>query len=343
MKSKRNTLTAITASIGMLMLILDSKTALAGAAEGIDLCIRTVIPTLFPFFVLSSTLTSSIGGNTVAILRPIGTACGIPQGTESLLLIGLLGGYPVGAQNIYHAYNDGILNKHQARRMLGFCNNAGPAFIFGIAGGLFYAQHCAWALWGIHILSAILVGMILPEKSNVSTSPMAIKPITLSQSVTRSVKVMGEVCGWILLFRVVIAVIQRWLLWLIPDIYTSLIYGGLELVNGCHFLHYFPAEGMRFVLCAVFLAFGGTCVGMQTLTVTRELAGGWYFPGKVLQALISMILALPVQYILFDGSQRISDLTPMAIITAALVIMAVPLGAKLKKTVAFPRELVYNG
>lgn len=342
MKLKRTTLTATAASIGMLLLILDSKTALKGAAEGIDLCIRTVIPSLFPLFMLSSMLTVSLSGGTIAILRPIGIACGIPKGAESLLLIGLLGGYPVGAQNIYHAYRDGFLDDQQARRMLGFCNNAGPAFIFGIAGGLFHSQLCTWVLWGIHIFSAILVGMILPRRTGSTVSPRVTAPIALTQSVTRSVRVMGEVCGWIILFRVVLTILQRWLLWLIPDIYTSLLYGSLELVNGCHFLHSIPTEGTRFILCAVFLAFGGACVGMQTMTVTRELGGGWYFPGKILQSLISILLAFPLQYVLFDAGQRARDFSPLAIAAASLIIMAVPFGAKLKKTVAFQRELVYN-
>ena len=47
---KTNKLACTAAALGMLVLILDSKTALAGAREGIDLCIRTVIPSLFPFF-----------------------------------------------------------------------------------------------------------------------------------------------------------------------------------------------------------------------------------------------------------------------------------------------------
>ena len=40
-------------SLGMLALILDGRTAIEGARQGIGLCLRTVIPSLFPFFVLS--------------------------------------------------------------------------------------------------------------------------------------------------------------------------------------------------------------------------------------------------------------------------------------------------
>ena len=57
---------------GISILILDSRTALIGAQEGIVLCLQTVIPSLFPFFMLSNLLTGSLMGADFRILRPIG-------------------------------------------------------------------------------------------------------------------------------------------------------------------------------------------------------------------------------------------------------------------------------
>lgn len=36
-------------ALGMLLLVLDSKTALLGAKEGVMLCLSSVIPALLPF------------------------------------------------------------------------------------------------------------------------------------------------------------------------------------------------------------------------------------------------------------------------------------------------------
>ena len=41
----------ISAAVGLLVLIFDSSLAIQGAREGVELCLRTVIPSLFPFFV----------------------------------------------------------------------------------------------------------------------------------------------------------------------------------------------------------------------------------------------------------------------------------------------------
>lgn len=342
MKSRRNVRIAVSASLGMLMLILDSKTAITGAAEGVQLCIRTVIPSLLPFFVLSILLTSALAGSTISLLRPLGRLCGIPLGAESLLAIGLLGGYPVGAQSVFHAYKEGFLCKQEARRLLGFCNNAGPAFLFGIAGKLFHSQRCVWALWGIHIVSALIVGATLPGKSKRNITVATANPLTLPAALSRSVKIMADVCGWIVLFRVILAIFNRWFLWLLPDMLCAAVHGALELVNGFHFLYTVPFEGARFVLGSAFLAFGGLCVAMQTVSVTKELGTGWYFPGKILQNIISIILALLMQTFLFPRGEQMTDATTVGIIIAVLIIMAVPFGTKLKKTVAFQRKVVYN-
>ena len=52
---KRKWIVSLAAAAGILVLILDSRTALAGAAQGLSLCLKTVIPSLFPFIFLSGT------------------------------------------------------------------------------------------------------------------------------------------------------------------------------------------------------------------------------------------------------------------------------------------------
>ena len=58
----RKHITGIFSCMGILVLILDGKTALAGAMAGMELCMKTVIPSLFPFLFLCSLLTNSLWG-----------------------------------------------------------------------------------------------------------------------------------------------------------------------------------------------------------------------------------------------------------------------------------------
>lgn len=279
------------ASIGMLILILDGRTALEGARQGIELCLKTVIPSLFPFFLLSIVLTSSFMGSSVPLLRPLGWLCRIPRGAESILVAGFLGGYPVGAQNISAAYAAGHLEKAEAERLLAFCSNAGPAFLFGIVAAMFPRQWMAWALWGIHIASAVLVSLVIPGTEAQAVRLSSGKPLSPSSALNAAIRVMAAVCGWVVLFRIVIAFLSRWVLWLLPAAAQVAVIGLLELSNGCCELLSVPELSVRFLICAGILAFGGLCVTMQTISVTGGLSLRYYVWGKLLQAVFSLILA----------------------------------------------------
>ena len=305
--------TGIFATIGMLILILDSKTALSGGLAGVEICTMQVIPALLPFFVLSILISSAFTGADIPILRPLGRLCRMPRGSESLLILGFLGGYPAGAQGICQAYQQAQLSKEDAHRLLGFCSNAGPAFLFGIASAVFPYSWLPWALWAIHILSAIATGAILPGGSKNAVRLPAGKPITLTQALERAIAIMAKVCGWIILFRMIQAFLDRWLLWLYPAPTRVAVVGLLELANGCLTLPVIADVGLRAVMCSAFLSLGGLCVTMQTLSVTAPLGLGMYIPGKIMQCSLSVLLTLLLQWIFLPDSQ-ISPIFPFLIL-----------------------------
>lgn len=299
--------TAIFASVGMFVLILDAKTTIFAAREAIGICTQTVIPSLLPFFFLSILLTDSLKVTRFGILRPLGKLCRMSPGCESYLLLGLLGGYPSGAQCVTQAYQSGAISRKEAHRLLGFCSNAGPSFLFGICAAAFSSGTTAWWLWLIHILSAVITGALLPGGYNDHlTNSKPQDPITAPDSLKRSILILTGICGWIILFRVILTFCQRWFLWLLPVSAQAAAAGLLELSNGCLELSTIPSEGLRFTVCSVILAFGGLCVWMQTRSVTGELGMGLYFPGKILQTTVSLVLALICQSFLYSGSDKIS-------------------------------------
>lgn len=315
-------MSTIVLCFGVVMLILDAPSALLGAREGLELCVKTVIPSLMPFFFLSVLLTNRLMGKRVSVFRPIGTVLRLPEGAESIFLMGVLGGYPVGAQAVAQAKQSGHLDGGNAARMLGFCSNAGPSFIFGILGGMFTSPAAPWLLWIIHILSAMIVGFLLPGDMPKTANIPRQKQITPAGALERTVKIMAAVCGWVILFRVLIAFMKRWFLWLLPNIVRNIVIGILELTNGCCMLGEIENEGLRFILASCFLACGGCCVTMQTMGVTEEIGSGMYFPGKLMQTGISFLLAFVCQSVLLSGNASI-HLRPiiMGPVTICLIVM----------------------
>ena len=313
MKRIKKILISIWPVIALLVLILDSKTSLKGAIDGVDICTKTIIPSLLPFFFLSGYIINHLGTVNNPILSRISHICKIPAGTEAILLLGLIGGYPIGAEAISTAYHTGIISKKTAERMLGFCNNAGPAFIFGIAGSLFQSPYYPWLIWLIIIISAVLTGIILPEHPYPAAT--SFKITQKRNPFDSAVKATAKVCGWVILFRVLIAVLNRWFYWILPHQISVLITGFLELTNGCIDLSQSNDPALKLICVTAMLSFGGVCVGLQTISVAKDLSCKTYMIGKIIQTLIATSMSCIA--ILIIG--RAFVLAPILIISFCII------------------------
>lgn len=303
----------------MLVFITDAKTVLAGASSGIDICIKTVIPSLFPFFILSTLLSNSMQGQSISCLRPLGKLCGIPEGAESLLLLGVCGGYPVGAKCLYDAYSCRTIHRKDAQRMLGFCSNAGPSFIFGMTAALFNSVIIPWILWGIQIISMIMTGMILPNKSNDTCGNT--RSVKMNNPMIPALKAMATVCGWIVMMRVMIFLLNRWILWCLPEYFSIAITGVIELSNGCLEMHGLENSVLRYILLSVFLSFGGVCVLFQTYSLIGDLGIRYYVIGKLMQTTIAVVLAFLTVPIVFPGNKCFAGCAVSAAICTGFVVL----------------------
>ncbi len=305
MRKKYEGIYAAVSAVLMLIIILDGKTALHSAISGIDLCLRTVIPSLFPFFVLTGILNSTILGKNIPLLRPISRLCKIQAGTESILMLGLLAGYPVGAQLAGQAHREGNLSRMSAMRMAAFCNNAGPAFIFGILSAMFHRGSIVWLIWCIQIISALFVGWLLPQHGTDICRSNSQYSISVTKTMESATRTMATVCGWVIVFRILLGFLQIWFLGKLPTVAQVLISGLLELSNGCVRLSEVQPEGLRFILACILLPAGGLCITMQTMSISGSIISGTYFLGKAMQVLTSSLLGIVLHAFVFKGTDRV--------------------------------------
>ena len=120
-----------------LALVLWPEQAMAAMRDGVDLCGNVILPSLFPFFVLSS-LVVELGMSRYLgkLLEPVMAPLFRVNGNcAAALALGAVGGYPVGARTAIQIYENGQCSRTEAERMLAFCNNSGPAFILGVVPG----------------------------------------------------------------------------------------------------------------------------------------------------------------------------------------------------------------
>lgn len=310
MKSKTSLFRLISAALFMLLLIMKSDIAVIGAQEGLKLCMQVIIPSLFPFFFLSAYIIPMLTEISFPGSQWLCKNLGIPRGCEGLLILGLVGGYPVGAQAIGSAYQAGTLQKEQAHRLLGFCNNAGPAFIFGVAGTLFPSKSIPWLLWLIHIFSALLTGIILPKVRTTHSKQISFTKVTIMQAFRQGLNVTTSVCGWIILFKVLLSILFSFI-HLQHDILSVILTGIFELSGGCIALNGITNLSLRFILFSALLSCGGVCVYMQTASVAAGLGTGIYLPGKLMQTFLSILLSLTI--VLISNENTVSPITTINI------------------------------
>lgn len=312
----------------MILLILKPSTAILGASEGIDVCIKAVIPALFPFFIVTTYLNTSLLGHSVPLLLPLSKMLKIPKGGDSLLLLGLIGGYPVGAQLIAQAYHSQQISKRTSKILLGYCNNAGPAFIFGITGSMFSSIYIPIILWGIHILSALITGYLLPRPEFEHLHWDNKEKASITSALKKSLSICATVCGWIILFKVVLSYLDILLRNFHVNTAKILLAGFIELSNGCLQLANIPSASLRFVLCSAFLAFGGLCVIFQTASAAESIGLGLYIHGKIIQTAISIIGAIFLSYVLFPNDKIVESYAICTIISCVSILLITKGSAK---------------
>lgn len=342
MRINRMSLYFIIASIALFILILDARTAFAAASEGISLCISTVIPSLFPFCVISIYLTEILSSSPTRYLRPLEKVLRLPPNTGSIILLGFLGGYPVGAKCIQQKYASRALSHADAHRMLSFCCNAGPAYIFGIGALLFPDARLCWLVWLIQIVSAFAVACLPPTANGLSNETDGQHSFSDGSILRQAIAVMATVCGWILLFKIILSFVQKWFLWLLPQGIAILFSGMLELANGCSLLLQTESTLMRFILFSVMLSYGGMCVHLQTATVLSGsgLSMRPYLLGKLLQGAFAAFLCV---LIMPFWQEAASPRLYLCLSAPLLIILPVYLfSMSSKKGIAFSKFTIYN-
>ena len=316
------------AIISMILLIAKPATAIKGATEGIDICIKAVIPALFPFFIVTTYLNTSLLGHSIPLLLPVRKMLKTPNGGDSLLLLGLIGGYPVGAQLIAQAYQHKQISKRTGKILLGYCNNAGPAFIFGMAASMFHSAYVSIILWVSHIISALITGYLLPRPEFENMYWKYIEEINITSALKKSLSICSIVCGWIVLFKVALSYLNVLLISFDGNTAEIIISGFMELSNGCLQLVKIPSMSLRFILCSAFLAFGGLCVIFQTASAAESIGLGLYIHGKILQTSISTIASILLTYILFPNDSILASQAGCVIILCAVIIIITKGAAK---------------
>ena len=329
-RSIRELLYALGVALCAAALLLFPVQSVAAAKSGLQLCGNVIIPSLFPFFVLSSFcmeigLVQYLGRVLEPLMRPLFRVSGA---CASAFVLGIIGGYPVGAKTAIALYEKRMISRDEAERLLAFCNNCGPAFIFGVVGaGVFSSSAVGLLLYLIHILSSVLVGLLFRFRGSRTVSAGCAAPTeeapAFSAAFTASVRSAMQstlsICAFVLFFTVIIRLlvlsgVLRGAAALLGTLLApfggtdaaaeKLLIGAIEMSSGVASLSGSAgAMSTQLSLAALILGWAGLCVHCQVLSFlgSSDLSVRTYLAGKLAHGVISALLAnvlirvLPIQ------------------------------------------------
>lgn len=334
-----------------VLLLLTPGILRSAAQDALQLCGRVMIPSLFPFLVISDLFTRrNYQQYFNRLLRPcMQPLFGVPADGASALVLGAIGGYPIGAATVFNLYDKKKLSAEDSSRLLMFCNNAGPAYILGVVGaGMFQNMKTGVLIYAVHLISACMIGIFSraqrrnPPRHDIEASSEKVQEITepfaisFVEAVRKSTLSILNICAFIIFFSVILALFSEFIFALslvclsytnIPEqlnILTTLTSGIVELSTGINYLSATGSDPAVLAAISVFLlGWGGICVHCQVLSLrgSRRISMRPYFLGKLFQGLLSSILCLLILH----------DSIHILLIAAVAVLVMVRIRLKSKK------------
>ena len=318
------------------MLLRFPETASQGISDGVDLSLGTLIPSLFPFMVLSTFIIETgffrrIGKIADIIMLRLFSLSG---SCLRVIILSMIGGLPLGCKMISELYSKGEISLVHGRRMMLFCFCTGPAFTISSVGMYMLGSKQAGAVIYISlILSSLTVGILSrffgeDSNKNLSVQQDLCSPqisVNLVKAVSTGSTAMLGVCAWVIVFSCLMCLIE------ILPLSQSLkfaIFTLLEVTNGVRF-----ASGtLSLPLIAGIISFGGFCGHCQVMPyiINLRLKYKYFLTSRIVGASLSVIFCellmkiIPVSYEVFSMGTlpSESDLTVSAVYSISMLATA---------------------
>ncbi len=271
--------------------IIFSKEVSSGIYKGIYFCVEILIPSLFPFMVISTlSAKSNLRFKGKIFNKTANILFGLSGETLFSVILGIFGGYPVGARSIGALYKQGKISLNEAEKASYIALGAGPGFLITFVGIkllnnieigiiLLISQICSVFLLGI------LNKFIFRKKDNNSFKEdnYAVKHSgnIFIESVTDAVYSAMEMCAIVCVFSAFLSVIEKY----IHSDYVSVF---TEVTTACNKL----SPGANLPAIAFAVGFGGLCVHFQVFQALGNIKINklLYFLYRIMQGVITSVI-----------------------------------------------------
>jgi sporulation integral membrane protein YlbJ len=278
-----------------------------------------IFPSLFPFFVVSNLLINCGFASFLGeILRPFMYKVFRIKGEASFVLaMSMLSGFPSSAKYTRELYDKGLINEHEASKLLTFTHFSNPLFILGTISIMFLNnQEVGLLILICHYVSNIIIGLIFRNYyiSKKDTTKVSLKNsfnimhqkrletgksigLMISSAIINAINTLFLVLGVVTMFLIITTIIDQNIA--LSPYNQTILNGTLEMTQGLKYVSLLPIPlKNKALLSTMFISFGGLSVHMQTIGLISDSKIKYlpFFIARILHASISSLLI----YFLFD-------------------------------------------
>ncbi len=285
------------------LILRNPDIAIEYMGRGLSLCARTVIPSLFPFMVLSELTVRSGAGEALGRLfaRPMRYLFGLSGAGSTAVVLGSLCGFPVGARTAVALYDRNVISRRECEHLLTFCNCPSSAFLITAVGvSLFGNRRLGTVLYfcvlGVSFLVGLTVRFFLRHERagrDHPHCPSGLHPggaAMFTESVSGAATGMLTVCGYVIFFSTLsgtLSCLVRVCGGMEPRLF-ALLCGFLELSGGISEASGLPDGRQALALTAAIAGWSGLSVHCQIAGICagRHLSLRPYIIAKAVQAVL---------------------------------------------------------
>lgn len=276
-----------------------------------DMWFRIILPSVFPYLVLSRYLAESDIADIILKLpgKFLSRILRISYPAMRCVLCSLICGYPSGAITASALEKGGAIDKSEAEKVIYYSNNAGPLFLISAVGGaMLRSQRLGFAIYIIQLISAFIYGIMirktsLPKKAlhNARVKTKFDLCTAVAQSVTVVINIFGFMATAFIMSRICIILLGKF----IPmNKYADiLIKGFFEISAGVREASGIENQSLSFALICAFVSWSGLSVILQIISASHGLANmKKLIYAKFIQGIISF--GLGYAYITLSKAER---------------------------------------
>ncbi len=287
-----------------VVVIVNSKIVASSVMSSLELCVRSIIPSIFPCMVLSRLIVGFGGGEVFA--KPFGGIVewvfGLSRAVAAPMFLGALCGFPIGASVADRLYRQGELTLDELEIIVGFISLPSPAFVINAVGvGMLGNRTQGIILYLLIASISFFIGIFvcrLRRKCTCSTPSVRVASKALSVSeitvdaVGGSAIAMLGVCAYMVFFSTLSAVVQE--LFSLSPVASAIIGGLFEFSGGCYTV---SSLSKSFSLCALILGWSGIGVHFQVMSVcSKEVSYKKFYLTVFLRALLCFAATTVISY-----------------------------------------------